>query len=823
MKALSKLLFSRFLITIFLLPIISLHAFGEGNAGVIKGSVENIKEEVIEYANVSLHHVKDSSLVTGTTSDEHGNFELSGVAEGNYLIKLSYVGYKDKWVKDVSVTGEAPAVDLGKILMDLGTLELAEMIVGGEKNVMQTKLDKKIFNASKSLVSQGGDALDVLRNIPSVDVDVDDQISLRGDQNVIVLIDGRRSAMPASQYLKMFPGSAVDKVEIITNPSAKYDPEGMSGIINVIFKKEMAKGFNVKPTLSFGYGRYPKYNNSVGLNFRRNKINLTGNYSYGNNQVWYDGVNSRAYQLGDSIFYQDSNDEGYFLNKAHYGKTGIDYFLNDDNTLYLSVAGWLNDNDNFRDLHFEQVDDVGNLYFYSDRNTDEIGNRSGYEINGGWQRKFKNDDHTLDFDANLSVNEGSSDGDFQEHFFLFNGFEFLPANLQQTINDDERYVLFNRLDWVYPVKLDLAYEAGIHTTTRHTGTGLYSQTFDYNLSTYLADTNWNNRFNYDQQVVAVYNTLGQSIKKFTYKLGLRAEQTYTRSHLINTGETFNVNYLSLFPTAHFTYKFQRSESMQLSYSRRINRPELEVLNPFPSLSDPYTVMAGNPFLEPEFVHVMEASYVKYEDKYTFNASLFFRRITNLMRRQLSLNDLGQSVVTFENFAAGDLSGGEVIFGYNPYSWWRMNATLNAWQSVINDSELDQNLNFNNYGWNIHLTSTHIIKKTWFIQFSGRYNSRMELLQGTMLPMGGIDLAFNKSFDDKNGNINLRIGDVLGTRQFRFEGGDLSSSEYTTVRRWESQAAYLSISYTFGRMGDGPNRRKLKDEDNADDFSTPDLQ
>ena len=782
--------------------------------------------EPIEFANVSLYKTADSSFISGTTSEMDGGYLLEEVSAGNYYVKISYIGYRDEILPGIKINDENKIENKGLTSMRPGSVELAEMIVSGEKNVFEVRLDKKIFNVSKSLVSKGGDGLDVLRNIPSIDVDANENVSLRGDQNVIVLVDGRRISMSAGDYLKMFPASAIDKVEIMTNPSAKYDPEGMSGIINIIMNKEKAKGFSFKPTISSGYGKYGKVNGSAAINMRRNKVNLTANLASGYNQGWFGGTTERSYTIFDSLQYQNSSDNGTFSGQSRWGKLGIDYFLDDRNTLYFTGSGWQADFGTIRNMHFDQLNEAQETLYYSDRTADEGGLRAGYEINTGWQKKFKNNDnHTLDLDLDLSISTNDLTGDFSEYFVNNNIVNILlpDSSLQNSKTDDYNMVMTNKLDYVNPINLKMEIEAGFHSTTRQVRTGLYSETFNQTSEQFYPDTFLNNDFNYDQQVYAVYGTFGHEIKKYGYKVGLRAEQTNTTSFLKTTGEKYTNDYFSLFPSTHLSYKWNRKESIQLSYSRRIDRPDLEMLNPFPTLSDPYTVQIGNPFIRPEYIHVFELGYNKIADENTFNGTIYYRRVNDLMQRFLVVNELGQSVVTFRNFSSTDLTGAEGIWGYRAKSWWRMRTTFNLFQSAVSDQSLDQDLNFSNYGWSIHHNSYFTHREKWTFQVSGRYMAGLLLLQGRMLPMYNVDLAVNKRFHKKRGNISLRASDIFNTRKFRFKSDDLGTYSYNVERSWESRTVFISLSYSFGRLGAIVDKDKNDDKEGGDDFEKPDLQ
>jgi iron complex outermembrane receptor protein len=794
-----------------------------GDKGVIAGKVMDAdNNKPVEFATVSLFGAKDSTLITGTITSAEGIFYLDKLPMGDYYIQTRFIGY-DPEIRSVQLTTEKPVANLDVISIKPSSTDLGEMVITEEKSEMQTMIDKKVFNVEKNITSQGGNGLDVLRNVPSVDVDVDDNITLRGDQNVTILIDGRPSSLPASQLLKQLPSSAIEKVEVVTNPSAKYDPEGMSGILNIVLKKNKAVGMNGSLNLSSGYGKYGKYNGTLGLNYRKNKLNIYTNYNYYNGNFWYGGEIDRNFLLNDSAYHQNTKDEGNYLSNSHWGKAGFDYFLNDNNTVYLSVSGSSNKGSGTRAIDYESLGPGSELLSYSDRIADSENPNTNMDLNGGWQMKFKNPEHTFDIDLNYTVSDAEAIENSTQNFFNSDASADGNPTAQNTTTTNTSKLLYIRADYTLPIGDSSKFEAGFHSTGRDIESGFYSESKDPLTGIFSADTSLNNDFVYDQQVFAAYAIFGQQRKKFGYQIGLRAEQTLVDAELLTTNETFNNDYFTLFPSGHFSYKVKEKNEFQLSYSRRINRPELEELNPFTSYADPYTVQSGNPFLKPEFIHVTELSYMRYWDKVTLNASTYYRIITDQKRRYLDLTDQGVSVVSYDNLSQGTVTGAELIFGYNPVKWLRTNTTVNFFQTTISDESLDEGLQLKTSGWNAQLSATATLKKGWMIQLNGRYNGKMEVLQGTIQPMGGLDVAIRKPVLQKRGSIGVRASDVLGTRRFRFDSANLIDYSFYTNRLWESQTVYVTFNYFFGKMQAGPQRRRLKDKSAGDDLDIPDMQ
>ena len=788
--------------------------------GIIMGQIiDGNSKQAIEFATISLLNSADSSLVSGTITGQDGTFQLKNIANGKYIIKVGFLGYHDL-TQSVELTNQKEPLLLKQIAIEEASELLNEVAIEAEQNYMETKIDKKVFNVDKDLTAKGGTGLDALRNVPSVEVDSEDNISLRGDGSVTILIDGRPSTMPVAQLLKQMPSSAIEKVEVVTNPSAKYDPEGMSGILNIITKKDKASGINGNLNASYGYGKYGKTNLSGGLNYRKGKFSVSSNVNYYNGAFWYGGEQDRSYLLNGTDNFQSQIDEGVSNNQSNWGKIGVDYFMNKNNTLYISASKNKGTSDGERSVYYDFLDANNAITSTSNRLTDNLGGNDSYTFNGGWQAKFKKPDHTLDVDVTYSENQGVSDDAIRQEYI--SSTDAISKTGQNTSLDNHSNLLYIRTDYVQPLSDSLKLEAGFHFTGRGIANNFYSET-NVNEGTFTPNVNLNNEFEHRQDVYASYLILGRQYKKLGVQAGLRLESTQIDAKLITTNESFNQDYLTLFPSAHFSYQLKKMDEVQLSYSRRINRPEVNELNPFASPTDAYTIQTGNPFLKPEFIHVIELSRLKYWDKFNVNATLYHRIITNQKRRNLTLVD-SISVVSFDNLAKGNLSGTEVSLTHTPNKMFRNTVTFNYWRNNITDPSLESNLNLVNQGWNVQLSSNITLKKGWSGQVSGRYAGRMEVIQGIIDPMYNIDVAVRKQLFKGKANLGLRASDVFNMRQFNFHSKDLTDYTFDTKRQWESQQFWVNFSYYFGKMNyNAPRKRQLKNRDGSDDFNTPDMQ
>ena len=795
--------------------------FGQSNKekgkGTISGKIINgSTKQVVEFATVSLFSISDSSLVTGMISNNEGAFELQGIANGNYYLKIDFIGLSPKLINNVLISDSNPKHNVGDVSLESFSKDMEQFEFVDEKELFETKIDKKIYNVSKDIGSQGGTGLEVLKNVPSVDVDDEDNISLRGDQSVQVLIDGRPSSIDASQLLKQIPASSIEKIEIVTNPSAKYNPEGISGILNVILKKEKASGFNGNLGLGYGYNDNHRGNGYLGLNFRKNKINIKTNVGYHKGTWSYSGVANRNY-FSDTTYTQKMTDFGYNKNDNIWYSGGVDYYVNKKNTIYIEANGWTGKGTRHDNNYYDYYDAEKTLLSYSDRLGDTDSKYYGTDMNIGWQSEFGSEDHTLDVDIDYELNKNTSDNDNREDFYLFDQTVYQNPQAQYTRSLQRNNELDIKIDYVLPITDSLELELGSRTTIENIDNDFYSKSFD-DFGNYAVDTNLNNVFLYEQNVYAFYATLGKQFKKVGVKVGTRVENTIINTELETTQEKGSQDYLSFFPSVHLSYKIQEGNEFQLSYSRRINRPSTWDVNPFASYTDPYNLRKGNPDLKPEYIDVYELSYLRFWDKVNFNSTAYFRQVNGQKQRITFLNEDNVFVTTPQNLSTTYISGGELTFGYRPYKWWRNNMTLNLWSANINNAGAT-NLASTTYGWSVQLTSNQTLGKGWSTQLRGRYNGRQSDVQGVRAARYNVDISISKQVMKKKGRITLRASDIFNTRRWAFDSNDLGGFSYDTNRRWASQSINISFNYSFGKMNYDSQKRVSKNKSSGDNLNT----
>ncbi len=797
--------FSKFLLVLLLcFGIINIKA----QSGTVKGIVtDEGNNSFIEFATVSLFKTSDSSLVTGAITDSLGYFEVDDLDHDIYYAKIGFIGYTTKVLEGIRINKKNPVFDIGTFQLASFSKNMDEFNVVAEKELVEIKIDKTVYNVSKDPASQGGNGLDALKNLPSVDVDVEDNISLRNDNSVTVLIDGKPSPIPVSQLLKDIPASLIEKIEVITNPSAKYNPEGMSGIINIVLKKEKAVGFNGNLNGSYGYGEVPRYNGSMSLNFRRKKMNIYGNTGLYKGAWGGKGTTNRTYTTADSLFYQDLNFDRENSYSGLWYSGGIDYYVNDGNTFYIEFDGWNGGGDGLTNNQYDFLDNNKVLQNYSNRVTDRSNTWRGNDINVGWQSEFDEDgDHTLDFDFDYSRNTDKSSSKINEKFYLANDTETGIPEIQNISNPGTDYDFEGAIDYVLPITDSLELEAGVETSISDAQREFYSASNDtFNVIT--PDLNLNNEVTFKQNINSAYFTMGKQFKKIGIKFGSRFENVTTKIRLINTNEEFIKHYNSFFPSAYLTYKLMEKHELKLSYSRRINRPNEWEMNPFPNYSDPFSLRIGNPDLNPEYINVYELGYLFQGEKWTLTPSAYVRQIGDKKTRFSETNSQGVVISTYNNAANLIVKGFEFIVRYSPFEWWRLNGTVNYSQSVYSDLNLAGTFNSTTNRWSFQYSSSFTLKKGLSIQINGNYFPKSVQLQGTTFARYGVNFGVRKKVLKDKGSIGVRVSDVFNTRAYNYVSSDLGGYSAETQNKFISRVFYVSFHYSFGSIKMDDNGRR----------------
>jgi len=792
----------------FLFALLGIMATVQGqNSGSVTGKIiEKSNSMPISYATVSLK--ENGKVVAGVNTDDNGDFSFKNIAVKSYTIEVQYIGFR-KYIGSVLLSENKKSAVVNVSLEEEAT-QLKGVNVIAERSTIEQKIDRKVVNVGKDLTTAGASASDIMNNIPSVNVDQDGKLSLRGNDNVRVLIDGRPSNIDPAQLLKQIPSTSIKKIELITNPSAKYNPEGMSGIINIILHKNANTGFNGSYSGGITFGKTAKYNQSLDLNYKTGKVNFFGNAGNNFGTYFNDGHIQRLDQ--DVVQKLDiSNDNDNYLYKV-----GMDYLINDHNTLSFytnqnksSGTGIVN-----TDIDYNNGDpNIKNMY---QKSRYQGPNLTG-TYNLAYKHIFKKEGHTLDFEGNYSDTKETQNAGFDTKTTS-------PANTSSSVvyNDyirDNRKLGTLNVDYVNPLNDKTTLEAGAEARITRTDNDYHTS----NPAVPAADQISN--YKYDTDIYSAYVTFGQKYKKFSYQIGTRFE-SYKVAANLNSGQTkFDDDYITLYPSAYLTYNLNEKNVLQLSYSRRVDRPSLEQTKPIREFSTPLVTSYGNPELRPQFTNSVEVNYTKTLEKGSITGGVFVRSINDQISRTLSPDPNDPSgykqILSFANYDHNSAYGFDLSLNYKLTKWWDIQPAIDfssiKQEGVVfqfdpatnTSSPLQRSVTTS--AFNARMNSNFKPTKRLSFLLFGFYRGPVDEIQQKRNEMYKIDIGSRYTLLDNKMNISVRFNDVFNTMKFSFDG--IYPYPQTGQFTWESQTVYLGLTYNFG-SGKIKNLQRKQREDNT---------
>lgn len=814
--------FYRSFFVLFFLILPAALAAQTSNSGRVSGKLQDAATKVpVGFANIVLLTAGDSSLVTGATSDMEGKFILDRVPAGRFILRVSMVGYPTKFIPNINITATSTNVALGNISLDPTSTQLSEVEVVAQRQLVDFDLDKRVVNVSQDLNAQSGTVAEVMQNLPSVDVDIDGNVSMRGSTNVTILIDGKRSAL-SELPLDQIPANMIESIELITNPSSKYNPEGTSGIINLVMKKERKPGFNGSASVTAG--THNNYNTSLNLNYRYFKWSLNGGYDF--RQRTRPGTqrnNTTNYHLNeagliDSTSYRLQEGDRNSTDISHNFRLGADYFLTPRHTISASALYRFGEDESTNNIRYRFLDENQLLRSTRTRNALEVENERALDLTLGYRQTFDRKGQELTADIVYNANIDDETALFDERRSDANS---IPE-IQETLVDDKNYEFVTKADYVHPFSENSRLEAGFRTSFERLNED--SRFFNRNMQTGEMEYNLkqSNHFVFDQQVYSVYTNYSNKFRSLTYQLGLRAEHTFIKTDLRTIDDMNNNDYFSLFPTLFITNDFNDDNKVQFSYSRRINRPRSRFLNPFVDITDVYNISYGNPELKPEFINSLELGYLRYWGQASLNATVFYRHTTDGIERFRQatdvVNDKGEpgTETTFINLSNNRSYGFEFSTNSPITNWWRVNASWSGYRTELSTTQNDTELSNAQFNWGAKLNSNMKVWKDLDIQLSGSYRAPRADIQGRMEQMFSADLGMKKDVLNKKGTVSLRVSDLFNTRRFDFLSyGPEFRSEIENRR--QSRIVYLGFTYRINSDGENQRNRRNQNNNNGGDF------
>jgi len=746
----------------------------------------------VEYANIVLRDTVNHKMVTGIVSDSNGYFRLKDVPFGTFYLEYSFIGYEKQRSAVITLSKKHVKTDMGDLLLSPSAINMNEVTITGERAMMINKIDRKVFNVQKDIQAQTGTVTDMLETIPSVSVDMDGNITLRGSGNVTVLINGRPSLMTNSANLEQMPASLVEKIEVITNPSARYRPDGTGGIINIILKKERKAGFNT--IVGANVGNNSRWNTNLQLNYNTGKVNLFGSYGFRQDVRYRSGdLQSQTIDtINKSSTYLDQVSSGYSRSVSHLGQLGTDWSMGKKD--FAGITGTYNYRENKRSNTDTNVY-RNNSQELSEKYT-RILNGSEIEQNIGgtafWEHVFnREDEHILRLDAEYQQ-ETEKEDDYWTNDYYFPAY---PQGKDHTTANNGNKEFNMTVNYGRPLWKDAALEAGYEQITQISDMDQVVEHWDSETGTWTTDTSATNHYRSNQSVYALYGTLNWSIKKFSVMAGLRAEETTVRLDFFTLDTAIKSNYFALYPTIHLSLASGKNE-WQLNYSRRVNRPDGEDMNPVPEYRDPRNIYVGNPNLKPEDIHSLEFGYAFHLENFTFIPTLFYRyKVNGFTRVTNSLND-SVLITTIENMAKDQSAGLDISGSWQAGKWLNLNFSASGFYSQIDASNIGYSANKSTFSWNAKVNASINITKTTLFQIFGQYRSEVLTPQGYRLPTWVVNLGFRQDVWKKRISLIATVSDLFNSQTMKTEV-DTPVLVQESTRRRDARVFYAGFVFNIG--------------------------
>jgi len=793
----------------FLLPVLLLvFMVASAQHSSISGKVQDAGGKPVEYANVLLLRANDSSLVKGMLSDAAGAYRFEGLAAGSYTVSANMLGYGKAVSKVLTLAGGSVAVSAETLVLRPAAQNLKEVVVQGQRPFIEQQLDKTVMNVDNSIVAAGNTALEVLEKAPGVTVDQNDNISMRGRQGVIVLIDGKPVPMSGAELASMLRGmsaNAVEKIELITNPSAKYDAGGNAGVIDIKLKRDKSQGTNGTLSSSFGQGRYAKSNQGLQLNHRAPKLNLFGNYNYVYRKD-FNHLDLYREFFKDNVFtgaYDQQNPFSFSLNN-HSARLGADYYLSPRTTIGMSAGGFSSDV-NRTNTNRSLVLDAQRRPESSFLTDAVVGHaRSNMALNLNLKHTLDSLGRELTADLDYITYRNTDRQDFTTNYY----------NLQQE-QTRSPYLLYGALDGDLTIKAAKAdYSQPWKAVGGSLEAGLKSSlvSADNNLAFYdrskggnELDRGKSNHFLYEENINAAYLNAAHKGEKMSLQLGLRLENTRANGKQLTDGQTFERDYTQLFPSAFAGYNLSKAHNLGLSLSRRINRPSYNQLNPFKNFLDPSTYAAGNPYLKPELSYAFEASHTF---KQRFITKLGYSRTTDVILQVLAPDTTQEKLVaqTFQNLGRLDYYSLTLTLPFSIGNWFNSNNNATFYYGLYSGKLAQTELHKGRPTFNLNSNNTFTFSHGWSAELTAVYRGSEVYGFLEINPIWFASGGVQKQFWDKKASVKLNVSDAFFTNKVR---GKTALTGYTEnfYQRRDTRVATLSFTYRFGRAQAAPSRRR----------------
>jgi len=775
-------------------------------------------DEPLGFANVAAYPPGGDTPLAGATSDIDGNFKLTDLEPGTYIIRASFIGYADA-EREVTLSQNEPTLDLGTLSLGAGGVQLAEAVVTGERALMELGLDRKVFNVSDNIAATGGSATDLLTNLPSITVDLDGNVSLRGSGNVRFLINGRPSGLTSGDpttFLQSLSAANIERIEVITNPGAGFDPEGTAGLINIVLKQERTEGFNGSVTANVGTN--DKYDGNLSLNYRKGLWNHFASVGGRFDNRAVEGERGQTFSGSGLDTSRIITFGGFRQRTGITTRLGTEFRPNKRGQIGLQGNFQYGEGDSRNDRRFSFLDENDDVYQRQLREEIEPEIEREYEVRADFSQGFAEEGHSLAGAFQYGYSSEQETENYTSTFFDIDD-TIIETDRQNAPVDEERNEFLGQLDYERRINVggftDVAFTAGWRTTIERLRENSVFNDYDPASDVFTKVDSASNLFEYSEDVHALYATLGADVADWSLSVGLRAEQAYTTSDVLEPVEQakqFDNDYFELYPSVYVGYELSENLTTQVSYSRRINRPRSRALNPFIDRGDPLNLRSGNPFLLPEIINSFEANVQQRFGKGTLTSGVYYREKSDLISRVTETLPGGVQLSTRDNLASGRDIGVEVITTYRPNEKVDLTVSGNAYRTQIDGELAEGAIDVDGYLFDSRASLN--AKLAWGIAAQATYFYRSPGVrpQGEIRAIQFLDIGLRKDILGNRGAVTLRASDVFDTRQYRFTT-DVSGLQSTTRYKRESRIVYLGFQYRFGI--DADKRQRERDRGSRD--------
>ena len=786
--------------------------YSQNSEVTVTGTVTDSETNIpLEYATISVFKANSEDAINGVISDSNGEFIIE-LSKGVYDFKVEFISFKIKYYKNISVNNP---LSLGVIKLSIDENILDEIEVIGEKTEIEIKLDKTVYNIGKDLTLKGSSVSDVLDNLPSVEVDIEGNVSLRGNESVRILINGKPSGLvgiSSNEALKQFPSESVEKVEVITSPSARYNAEGTAGIINIILRRSKLTGFNGSLSLNSGFPE--RYGVSANLNYRTKKINFFNNIGYNKRVSEGSFVNETEYYTDQAINnFLNENGVRDSERNSNYLNTGIEYFISDKTSVVGSYV--LRKSDGFTNNTNNVNQNFNGISKFSERleKESEIDDTNEFSIN--ITHDFNKEGHVLTMDYQKEKSSENENG------FISNT-QLKPLftkYLSEKVNTDEiqESELF-KIDYVLPIKKDGQFELGFRRSNQYQDIDYLAENEDLN-GNFINDLNLSNTLLYNEKVNAFYTQYGNKNNKFSFLLGLRYEESKTTVKQLANNTNNVKNYNDFFPTLNLSYQIKEDETITFGYNRRIRRARSYFINPFPSKSSATNIFQGNPNIDPTYSNGIDLGYLKRYEKLTLNGSIYYRKSTGVFT--FISENTGDFVLVNEilvpvlrrtpiNLASNKQIGLELNANFNQSKNWRLNGSLNFYESETLGEYMGIVYDSKNLTWSGRISNNLKLFSSVDWQTSFRYRAPQKTAVNERKASIYSNTAFSKDLLKDKITLTFKVNDIFETGKWRIESFNENYRSYSESNWRGGRTLELNLIYRFNQ--------KKKESRNSGDYN-----